>query len=226
MTTPRNDDGGADDRLPWSEIPRLVLEKIRTLDAMSVGAAVVAFVLAGALVGAVVLGRTATYEARALVAVDQPLLLSSGGDGVVDKLSRLRLKYAPLLRTDEMTLPLASELDLAPDRVRGRVDGALVPNSLLISVAGRGADAASAIALANAASAYLGAYAQDEQVAIDVPPVEQYTLEVVSQARFAAKIAPSNRRALSLGVVGGLLAGAAAFVLARQRVGVTASNPE
>jgi len=57
---------------------------------------VVAVILGGiaaAVAVALVSSRTPVYTASAAVAVDQPLLVATGSDLEVDKLSRIRVKY-------------------------------------------------------------------------------------------------------------------------------------
>jgi capsular polysaccharide biosynthesis protein len=182
-------------------------------------ALVVAFLVAG-LSAAVLLSRPARFESTATVAVDQPSLIASGGDRVIDKLARLRVKYAPLVRTDLMTEPLAKELGTTPGDLRSSLSATTPIDNLLILVTARTGNRSQSQTYAATTAEFLVRYARDEQVRDSVPSDQRFELVIVDQARPGAKIEPSQQRALAVTLVAGLAAGGLAYVvlqLARPR---------
>ncbi|MEY2430624.1 MAG: hypothetical protein QOC92_349 [Acidimicrobiaceae bacterium] len=182
-------------------------------------ALVVAFLVAG-LSAALLLSRPARFESTATVAVDQPSLIASGGDRVIDKLARLRVKYAPLVKTDVMTEPLAKELGTTAANVRSSVSATTPPDNLLILITARAGNRAQSQTYATTTAQFLVRYARDEQVREAVPADQRFELVVVDQARPGAKIEPSQQRAVAVTLVAALAAGGLAYVvlqLARPR---------
>jgi hypothetical protein len=178
---------------------------------------VVVAVAIGLIAGTVVAGRVAArppiYGASALVQLDQPTLLETGGSQVMSKLNRLRDKYALLVGTDTILVPLASALGVPIDRLRGRVSAeAPFGDSLLISVDGRTSSASDAVLFANAAAEQMSRYADVEQSALAVPVAGRYRIMTVNAARAALKETPTGRQVLSSGAVFGLVVAALAYV--------------
>jgi len=176
-----------------------------------VAALIIALLLAG-LTAAIFLTRPATYESTATLAVDQPSLIASGGSGVLDKLSRVRAKYAPLLTTDVMTQPLAKELGTTPQAVRSSLSATTPGVNLLILVKASRSNRAQAQAFASAAATALAKYATDDQTRAGVPAKEQFSFTVVDQARPGTKTAPDRSQAIAIAVVVGLVATALIYV--------------
>src|SRR5258707_14681416 len=81
---------------------------------------------------AAIAGDTPVDVASAAVAVDQPRLVATGADLEVDKLSRIRAKYGPLVTTDTILGPLAAQLGVSEGRLRATLTTAAPANSLLI----------------------------------------------------------------------------------------------
>src|SRR5260221_13859837 len=100
-----------------------------------IAAVVVGLILGGiAAVAAAFIGasRPPVYVGSAAVAVDQPRLVATGADLEVDKLSRIRAKYGPLVTTDTILGPLAAQLGVSEGRLRASLTTAAPVNSLLI----------------------------------------------------------------------------------------------
>lgn len=189
---------GGDDARPAS---RLIRVHVLAL------ALVAAVLAAGVGILAVDL-RPAAYVANAAAALDQPLTLSQSQDaGVVDKLSRLRLKYAGLVRSDDVVVPVAQSLGLS----RGAVAGAVVtrqdPDSLVLFVGARAATAKRSMQIANALTAELQRYITREQSGNGIVPKDRISLRVLVPARFALQVAPT-RRQKTIGGVGAAVVGA------------------
>ncbi len=177
-----------------------------------VAALIVAF-LVGALAGVVVLTRPAKFDATAAVAVDQPSLIASGGDRVIDKLQRLRVKYAPLLRTDVIADPLSKQLGTSPGVLRASLSATAPVDSLLIVITAHTGSRTQSQNFANKAAQFLVTYAKDEQTRDNVPAAEQFQLVVVDQARPGAKVEPTQQRAIAVTLASALIGGALAYVL-------------
>ena len=169
-------------------------------------AAVICGLLVAGLGAAVVLTRPAKYESTAAIAVDQPALIATGGDRVIDKLQRIRVKYAPLLKTDVMTNPLAKELGTTAADLRSTLSATTPADNVLILVKATTGSASQSQDYASKAAAFLSKYATDEQLRDSVPQAQQFQLVVVDQARSGTKTEPSPARALALALVAGLIA--------------------
>jgi len=169
-------------------------------------AALICGVLVAALAGAFVLTRPAKYESTATIAVDQPALIASGGDRVIDKLQRIRVKYAPLLKTDVMTQPLAKELSTTPANLRSTISATTPADNVLILVKATTGSRSQSQNYAAKAADFLASYAKDEQVRDSVPASQQFQLVVVDQARPGTKTEPSQVRAFAFALVAGLIA--------------------
>jgi capsular polysaccharide biosynthesis protein len=159
---------------------------------------VVAVVLALVAAGAgylVVDRRDPTYLATASTLLDQPKALAASQDaGVIDKLGRLRFKYAGILRSDAVLDPVATELGIPAGELPGRLVTAGDDGSLLLLIGARGTDRREAVRTANALARQLAAYIDTEQATNGVTPVNRLTLQVVAPARGARIIQPTERQ--------------------------------
>jgi hypothetical protein len=187
--------------------------------------AVVALVV-GALLGgllAVAAGsKDPVYESKAVLAIDQPLAIAaSGSGGIVDKLSRLRGKYAGLVRTNVIAEPVAEHSGLPVGTVRGSLVAAADDTSLLLVVGARATDKAMAGKLASAAADEVVAYAAAEQAKYAIPKAQQFAFSVVVPASSPVASGGGRSRELKaafLGfVVGAALVYAALELLATER---------
>ena len=176
-----------------------------------VAALIVAFLVA-ALSVTIVLTRPAKYQSTATLAVDQPALVATGGAGELDKLSKIRLKYAPLVKTDVIAKPLAQELGTTPAVIRSSVSAVAPGDNILVVITARSANKADAQRFASATAAYLAKYVEDEQTHDAVPANQQFEFTVVDEARPATKADPSRTRAIAVGLAAGLIALALTYV--------------
>lgn len=192
--------------------PRSLWDSAFRFNTANFVAAIIVALVVAALSATIVLTRPAKYESTAAVAVDQPSLIASGGDRVIDKLARIRVKYAPLLRTDVMTVPLAKELSTTPGNLRSTLSAATPADNVLILVKATTGSRSQSQTYAAKAADFLSKYAKDEQARDSVPANLQFQLVVVDQARPGTKTDPSPSRALAVTVVAGLIALALAYV--------------
>ena len=164
-------------------------------------------VVAGGVGYGLAAGRQATYVAYASTLLDQPDAIAASQDaGVVDKLSRLRLKYAGLVHSDAVQAQAAITVDATRDDVQGRAIARLDPNSLLLQIGAAEPTQAKAVKLANALASALAGYVDREQAGARIAPTDRVTLEVVQPARSAVKALPTTRTKLTSAVGTALVA--------------------
>ena len=173
------------------------------------GAGLVLAVLAMILV----LTRPAEYASHATLLIDQPrALAASGSEGLVVKLSRLRVKYADMASADVVVNPVAKEVGVEPADVRRETFAFVPPQTLTVVVTAQSGDAERARQLSQVLADELSDFTAAEQEGLDIPEDQQVTLSVIDEATRGSKIAPTNRRALSVAVVAFVLAGLAVAV--------------
>jgi capsular polysaccharide biosynthesis protein len=154
--------------------------------------------------------RASTYSSTAKLLINQPKALSlADSDGVVLKLSRLRLKYIGLVGTPVIGNPVAASLHRSPAQLGGFLDAIAPTQNLNINVIGISANPQTAQKLAQAGAQQLAAYATREQVTDAIPAGERFILTMIAPADTAARAAGSHTRALFVGVGAGALAAAA-----------------
>lgn len=150
---------------------------------------------------------TPTYGAQAGTMLDQPLPVAQSQDaGYVEKLSRLRLKYAGIAKSDDVLTAAAhaagvSRDDLAEDEY-AKVDS----GSLLLYVGSTGDSEKRAIRQANALASALADYVKREQVRAQIAPRDRVELTVLAPADRATKLLPTTRQKLLVAVACGVVA--------------------
>jgi capsular polysaccharide biosynthesis protein len=171
-------------------------------------------VIVAALAAAMVLRGDEVHQSRALVVIDQPVALATGADGgLLDKLSRLRIKYADLVPTAEISGEAADSLGLPIGRVAGAVSAEVPQLSLTIAITARSGDPAESVEIANAVADALVDYADAELADVGVKPADRYEFRVVVPASSARKVDPTTGEALKAAISFGLLTLGAAYVL-------------
>jgi hypothetical protein len=163
-----------------------------------------------------VLRQPARFLSAATVLIDQPVAIANSNDAsIVDKLSRLRLKYGGLARTSVIAGPVAQKLELSDRLVVRSVSSTIVPQTLLFTIEARARGAMLAQKIAQAAAEQVAAYAQQEQEANAIPADKQFKLTVVINADRGFKFTPTNSRLMAVAAVGGLMGLAFGYVLMR-----------
>lgn len=187
----------------------------RVIVAALTGALVVVILAAVAL-----FGPRPVFQSRTTLAIDQVTgIAASDGPAVIEKLSRLRLKYAGLLTTDVFSRPISDELDLPEGRVERALFSNTPPASLLLFVGGRDEDPTVARAVAETAAEQVVAYVEAEQAEAGIPAERRFTFTIVTPASQPSPIDRPRRRPLIVGTGLVLLASLAAggWWLARSR---------
>ena len=181
-----------------------------------------AILITGAIVAGVVVGlagayatrhTTPTFQSQALLEIDQPHAVAvSVDDGVIAKLSRLRFKYAGLLRTQTLALPVAQKTNLPLGEVASAIFVNVDPDTLVLSVGARTHNRDDTLKIAAATAQELIDYTKREQASLKVPATSQITWTLVTPATPAVKISPTEQRSVLVGlgafvfVTGGALA--------------------
>ena len=151
--------------------------------------------------------RAPTYVAYAATMLDQPYTVAQSQDaGVVDKLARLRLKYAGILRGDAVVDAAAPPAGVSRDTVAATELVQVDAGSLLLYVGASGTRASQAVRVANALASALSGYVTHEQRSAQIAPRDRVELTVVAPARHAAAVLPTSRQKLLTGLGTGLVA--------------------
>ena len=181
--------------------------------------ATVVGIAVGVVAASVTSTRAPTYASTAKLLINQPRALSlADSDGVVLKLSRLRLKYIGLVGTPVIDNPVAAQLKRSPTNLGGLLDAVAPTQNLNINIIGISPSPQTAQQLAQAAAGQLAAYATREQIADGIPPNERFILTVIAPADPATKAAGSHSRPVFVGFGAGVIAaGAVAGGLYLQR---------
>lgn len=187
---------------------------------------VVAALLAS-LAAAMVLRAPEQYQSTAILVIDNPRALAAAGDdGAVNKLDRLRGKYATLAATRAIAGPVAEELGAAPDAVIGSTDVFASPSTLALVVVGRGGTAGRATTLATGMAEGIVEYVEEEHQRNDVPPENRFAFTVAQPAVSAQETSPSTERAVDVAALTFGLSLVAAYVLLQlMRTPVVAPEP-
>jgi uncharacterized protein involved in exopolysaccharide biosynthesis len=156
---------------------------------------------------------TPTFQSQALLEIDQPHTLAvSTDEGVIAKLSRLRFKYAGLIRTQTFAGPIATKTKLPLGTVAAALFVGVDPDTLVLSLGARTHDRKQTQIIAAAGAQELIDYTEREQASLKVPLDSQITWTLVTPASVAARISPTDQRAVLVGlgafvfVTGGALA--------------------
>lgn len=181
-----------------------------------------AILIAGAIGAGVVVGlagayatrhTTPTFQSQALLEIDQPHAVAvSVDDGVIAKLSRLRFKYAGLLRTQTLALPVAQKTKLPLGEVASAIFVNVDPDTLVLSVGARTHNRDDTQKIAAATAQELIDYTKREQASLKVPATSEIKWTLVTPATPAVKISPTEQRSVLVGlgafvfVTGGALA--------------------
>lgn len=174
---------------------------------LSLVIAAVLVVLAVAAGYEVAARRAPTYVASAATMLDQPMAVAQSQDaGVVDKLARLRLKYAGILRSDAVVQVAATASGVSRDTVAATELARVDDGSLLLYVGASSTRPGRAVTVANALASALSAYVTHEQNGAQIAARDRVELTVIAPARHAQAILPTQRQKLLTGFAAGLVA--------------------
>jgi capsular polysaccharide biosynthesis protein len=184
--------------------------------------AVVVGLVAAGIGGLVTVAGPDVYQSRATVLIDQPVAISAAPfEGTLQKLDRLRFKYAPLLTTKVMRDPIVAAAGVPRDHIVSLVASPR-QSSLLVDVFAKADSPAEARRHADARAAELSNKVQAEQEKIGVAEPQRFTFAAVDPARPGVRVTSGYGRALTVAVVAGLFGSlATALVLYSLRIGRT-----
>ncbi len=150
--------------------------------------------------------RHPTFRAQAVISLDQPLKVAqSNSSAELDKLARLRATYIGAVKFDTVVDAVAKETRLTPGQVRARVFAVGEPSTLLLVVGARDRTGVSARRIATALANEMIAYSQQTQDKFKIPDKDRVLATIVVQPKTAKQISPTRRKALTAGLVAGII---------------------
>lgn len=171
--------------------------------------ALIAAVIAAGLASLVVPDTKGAFTSTALVSLDEPKAVALARDGaILDKISRVRFKYAGLVGTDAIAGPVAKKLRIPVEQVRGRLVAAAFSTDLLLRLTCSGATSAESGRCANALALSVIEYVAAEQQANGIPPALQLVATSVQSAGPGTQGATHRKRVLGISLLVGILAAA------------------
>lgn len=170
--------------------------------------------LLAAMAAVVSLRAPERYESTAVLVIDNPRALAvAGNDGTVNKLDRLRGKYATLASTEAIAGPVAEGLGVPARAIIGSTEVFAAPSTLALVVRARGGEREVAVTRAQAMAEGIVRYVEAEHEENDVPAEHRFVFEVVQPAAFAAQTSPSSERAQEAAGLTFVVALVAAYVV-------------
>ena len=170
--------------------------------------------IAGGFAASSVLREPALYSSRAVLLIDQPgLIARSGSEGVLTKLNQLRVKYALLAKTAQITKPVADKTGLPQGLIARAITIVLPGPSLVLTVEARAPQPPIARAIADAAAEAMIALIKGEQDAAKIAADTRILMSIAAPAQPGVKILPTRSRAMTVGAMWGVLALAATIAL-------------
>jgi hypothetical protein len=146
--------------------------------------------------------------------IDQPgLIARSGSEGVLTKLNQLRVKYALLAKTVQITKPVADKTGLPQGLIGAAVNVVLPGPSLVLVVEARAPQPPIARVIADATAEALIALLKAEQDAAKIAADSRILLTIAAPAQPGVKFLPTRDRAMTVGALWGVLALAATIAL-------------
>ena len=174
--------------------------------------AVIAGLVTGALAAGVVLGQPDSYRSQATLVIDSPAELAAAlDDGVITKLSRLRLKYATLAGTPVIAEPVARAAGQPVGVVYRDARVELGGESLVLNAVATSGDPVVAQRLAGALAAELKLYVEREHEANAIAPDRRFRFDVVAAAHDGVKVAPTVERAAAVAALAAAVAALACY---------------
>ncbi|MEX2558070.1 MAG: hypothetical protein WEB06_20855 [Actinomycetota bacterium] len=149
-----------------------------------------------------------------MLIIDQPgLIARSGSEGVLTKLNLLRVKYALLAKTAQITKPVADKTGLPQGLIGAAVNVTLPGPSLVLVVEARAGQPPVARVIADATAEALIALLKAEQDAAKIAADSRILLTIAAPAQPGVKVLPTRDRAMTVGALWGVFALAATIAL-------------
>lgn len=167
------------------------------ITAATVVLALIAGLIAAAAAGLYSNSATPVYESRAVVILDQPLAISeSFNAGVIDKLVRLRSKYAALMATSDFINQVSADSGLNQFQVAGGLAVDVSQPSQVMVLVARSKNPAIATRVVQSAASVLVGYVAKEQADAKIPTKAQFSVRIIRAGGQAAKVSPTTKRSL------------------------------
>ena len=201
------------ERKPLFPVDRAWWERLKRPSLASLVVVLGLAVVSSAGTGLLVKGLTPTYESSVTVELREPALFTEPGPGPLIKLNGLRLRYAALVKTDVIAIPVAERLGMTVDEVLTTLDVIRTNESLILRPVARTEDPELAKRIVGAVATELIAFVEAEQKAEAVPLAARIEMRIIEQPKDAAKVSPTATRVFLSAAVAGLLVFLAGFIV-------------
>jgi capsular polysaccharide biosynthesis protein len=163
-----------------------------------------------------VLRQPKKFQSRAITVLDQPSAVFNltGGEGAIAKLNALRAKYGLLAKTRRITAGVAKRTGIPEGHIAGAIDVTLPGPTQVILISATTGNPERSRNIANATADELGAFVKSEQDAVKIPAKDQIKLTIAAPAQPGRQIEPTRSRAMTVGVLAGLLGLVACYLIA------------
>jgi hypothetical protein len=159
--------------------------------------------------------RPTVYTSSSVLLIDQPISVAEAPDaGPLLKLQQLRYLYASLVRTDVIARPVSQQLNIPEGVVENDLVGFVNPTTYTINLFATTASPSESSQLAQAATAQLISYVQNQQAHIDVAQLNRIVLTEATMPRQGIKITPSTTKVLLPGVIAFIVVAGAFLIVA------------
>ena len=176
---------------------RRVSDDSGAITAVTVVLALLIGILSAAGAGLYAASASPRYTSHAVVLIDDPLGIAiSRNSGVIDKLIRLRQKYAALIITQDFIARVATRSGEPFSRVQSALSSDISAQSQTMTILAEASRAYDAKTIAAAASNELADFAATEQRNANIPVNQRFEIRVVTPGNFALKTAPTSDRTL------------------------------
>lgn len=185
--------------------PNSRLQKPTTRDdsgAITAGAVVLALIvgiIAAAAAGLYTAAAKPVYTSSSSVLFDEPLAVARSVDaGILEKLARLRFKYAELMATRDFASQVAADSGVPLGVVASSITAVPIGASQTMRIKAHGGDAAVVQRIATSSATVLRTNVEAEQETAKIPTEERFFIRVISPGSHAVKTSPSRKRILQV----------------------------
>jgi hypothetical protein len=160
--------------------------------------------------------RTPIYQSSAVLLLDNPVGITADPTFLVG-VSQARAKYVGLVDTDVIAGPASQALGLPTTFVARRVRATFAGISLNIVITAKSTSPDQAQSLAGGVAKQLLAYVSKEQAGLPniVKPELRLRMQIVSDAPLGSRLSPNHVKEERTGVIVGLVALIASYVVAQ-----------
>ena len=139
------------------------------------------------------------YTSTSAVIFDQPLAIAkSVNAGVIEKLGRLRFKYAELMSTRDFASAVSADSGVGIGIVASGITAVPVGQGQTLRIRVHGSDASVAQRVATSAATVLRSTVATEQEQAKIPVDDRFVVRVIAPGSHAVKTSPTRKRILQV----------------------------